>query len=64
MGNGCSAAKEEAALILTDNDFEAMIKAIMWGRNIFHNVIRFLQFQLTVNLSVLMTIAIGCFIFA
>jgi len=42
MGNGCSAAKEVADLILTDNDFEAVIRAIMWGRNIFHNVSRFL----------------------
>lgn len=64
MGTGCSATKEEADIILTDNDFEALIKAIMWGRNIFHNVIRFLQFQLTVNLSVLVTIALGSFIFA
>jgi len=44
MGSGCSAAKEAADLILTDNDFEACLKAVMWGRNIFHNVSRFLQF--------------------
>jgi len=44
MGNGCSAAKEKADLILTDSDFEASLRAIMWGRNIYHNVSRFLQF--------------------
>jgi magnesium-transporting ATPase (P-type) len=31
----------------------------MWGRNIYHNIGRFLQFQVTVNLSLLLTVAIG-----
>lgn len=44
MGSGCSAAKQVASLILTGDDFEAVIRAIMWGRNIYHNVGRFLQF--------------------
>jgi len=44
MGSGCSAAKEAADLILTDSDFEANINAVMWGRNIYHNISRFLQF--------------------
>lgn len=49
-------------MILTDNDFGANIQAIMWGRNIYYNVTRFLQFQLTVNFSCLMTVMIGGFI--
>jgi len=44
MGSGCSAAKEAASLVLIDDDFEASLRGIMWGRNIFHNVARFLQF--------------------
>lgn len=44
MGSGCSAAKEAADLILTDCDFEANVNAVMWGRNIYHNISRFLQF--------------------
>jgi len=59
MGSGCSAAKEAADLILTDSDFEANIQAVMWGRNIFHNISRFLQFQVTVNFSCLLTVLIG-----
>jgi len=59
MGSGCSAAKEAADLILTDSDFEANIHAVMWGRNIFHNISRFLQFQVTVNFSCLLTVLIG-----
>jgi len=42
MGSGCSAAKETSDMILTGDDFEATIKAVMWGRNIYHNVARFL----------------------
>jgi P-type E1-E2 ATPase len=44
MASGCSAAKDASDLILTDNDFEASLRAVMWGRNIFQNVTRFLQF--------------------
>lgn len=64
MGSGCSAAKEAASLVLTDDDFEASLRAIMWGRNIFHNVARFLQFQITVNISVVFTVFVGCCFFA
>jgi len=63
MQSGCSAAKEAADLILTDDDFEASLRAVMWGRNIYQNVSRFLQFQVTVNLSVLLTVFIGSIFF-
>lgn len=59
MGSGCSAAKQVSSLILADDDFESAIRAIMWGRNIYHNVGRFLQFQMTVNLSVLLLVIVG-----
>lgn len=42
MGSGCSAVKDASDLILTNDDFEACLKSIMWGRNIYHNVSRFL----------------------
>lgn len=64
MGSGCSAAKEVADVILVKDDFYATIQAVKWGRNIYHNVGRFLQFQVTVNLSVIFTIAIGAPILA
>ena len=64
MGSGCSAAKEAASLVLTDDDFQASLRGIMWGRNIFHNVARFLQFQITVNISVIFTVFVGCCFFA
>lgn len=63
MGTGCSAAKAVSSLILVDDDFESAIRAVMWGRNIYHNVGRFLQFQLTVNVSVLLLEIIGILFF-
>jgi len=59
MGSGCSAAKELSDIVLTGDDFEATLRAVMWGRNIYHNVARFLQFQVTVNLSCLMVVFVA-----
>jgi len=59
MGGGCSAAKEVSDMILTDNDFEATLRAVMWGRNIYQNIGRFLQFQVTVNISAILTVIFG-----
>lgn len=64
MGSGCSAAKEAASLVLIDDDFEATVRAIMWGRNIYGNVSRFLQFQVTVNISIVLTVLVGVCVFA
>lgn len=63
MGSGCSAAKQASSMILANDDFESAIRAIMWGRNIYHNVGRFLQFQVTVNLSVLLVVVFGILFF-
>ena len=59
MGSGCSVAKEVSDIILINDDFDATLRAVMWGRNIYHNIGRFLQFQITVNISALCTVLIG-----
>lgn len=64
MGSGCAAAKLASDLILTENDFESSIRAIMWGRNIYHNVTRFLQFQITVNVSAMLVMVVGLIFFS
>jgi magnesium-transporting ATPase (P-type) len=43
-------------MILIEDNFEATMNAVMWGRNIYDNVRRFLQFQITVNLACLTTV--------
>lgn len=64
MGSGCSATKANAELVLTENKFSSVTAAVQWGRNLFLNCTRFLQFQLTVNISLILTIFIGIFIFS
>lgn len=59
MGSGVAAAKEVSDIVLTGDDFEASLRAVMWGRNIYHNITRFLQFQVTVNISLLVILFIG-----
>jgi P-type E1-E2 ATPase len=63
MGSGVAAAKEVSDLILTGDDFEASLRAVMWGRNIYHNITRFLQFQITVNISCLVILFVGIILF-
>jgi Ca2+ transporting ATPase len=62
MGSGCSAAKEAADMILIDDNFESTMKAVMWGRNIFSNVKKFIQFQVSVNISTLIIVFLGTII--
>ena len=52
---GTDVAKHAAAIILLDDNFASIVKAWMWGRNIYDNIRRFLQFQLTVNVNALLT---------
>jgi Ca2+ transporting ATPase len=63
MGSGCSAVKKVSQLILTDDDFESVIRGVMWGRNIYQNIGRFLQFQLTVNVSIILLVIFGILFF-
>ncbi len=51
MGSGVSAAKNVAKMILVEDNVLSIINAVLWGRNIYSNVRKFIQFQLTVNFS-------------
>lgn len=48
---GTEVAKEASSIILMDDNFSSIVKAIMWGRNVNDAVKKFLQFQLTVNVT-------------
>ncbi|KAK3381554.1 hypothetical protein B0H63DRAFT_524263 [Podospora didyma] len=48
---GTEVAKEASAIILMDDDFGSIVKALKWGRAVNDAVKRFLQFQLTVNIT-------------
>jgi len=57
--SGTDVAKDSAAIILTDDNFNSIVKAVMWGRNIYDSIRKFLQFQLTVNVVGVITILIS-----
>jgi Ca2+-transporting ATPase len=48
---GTEVAKEASAIILMDDNFASIVKALMWGRAVNDAVKKFLQFQLTVNIT-------------
>jgi Ca2+-transporting ATPase len=59
MGSGCEVAKDNSDLVILDNDFVSIFRSIQWGRQIFNNVRKFLQFQMTVNIVVCFITLLG-----
>lgn len=51
MGNGSDVAKEAGDVIILDNNLASIVKAVLYGRNIFKSIRKFLVFQLTMNFS-------------
>ncbi|MPM22922.1 Calcium-transporting ATPase 1 [bioreactor metagenome] len=49
--SGTEVSKEASDIVLLDDSFSTIVKAIAWGRGIYENFKRFIQFQLTVNVS-------------
>ncbi|XP_039496392.1 plasma membrane calcium-transporting ATPase 2 isoform X5 [Drosophila santomea] len=56
---GTDVAKEASDIILTDDNFSSIVKAVMWGRNVYDSIAKFLQFQLTVNVVAVIVAFIG-----
>ncbi|MCJ1407757.1 plasma membrane calcium [Ptychographa xylographoides] len=48
---GTEVAKEASSIILMDDNFASIVNAIMWGRSVNDSVSKFLQFQITVNIT-------------
>lgn len=46
-------------VVILDDKFGSIVKAIMWGRTVYDNIRKFLQFQLTVNVVALLLVFIG-----
>ncbi|XP_055353324.1 plasma membrane calcium-transporting ATPase 2-like isoform X2 [Paramacrobiotus metropolitanus] len=60
---GTDVAKEACDIILTDDNFTSIVKACMWGRNVYDSIAKFLQFQLTVNVVAVVVAFLGaCFL--
>lgn len=59
MKTGTQVAHGASDIIIQDDNFASIVKACKWGRNVYDNIRRFLQFQLTVNVVALITSFIG-----
>ncbi|KAG9396332.1 Cation-transporting P-type ATPase [Carpediemonas membranifera] len=57
--SGTEVAKEASDIILLDDNFHSVEMAILWGRAVYDNIRKFLQFQLTVNVVALVIAACG-----
>ncbi len=61
MGNGSDVAKEASDIVILDNNLASIVKAVLYGRNIFKSIRKFLVFQLTMNFSSAMVCMLGPF---
>lgn len=61
MGDGTSVAKEASDITIVDNSFASIGRAVMWGRSLYHNIQRFILFQMTVNVVACLIVLCGAF---
>jgi len=56
---GTAVAQEASDIIIMDDNFSSIVQSVMWGRSVYDNIRRFLQFQLTVNVVALTICLVG-----
>lgn len=61
MGSGTEAAKEAGKIVILDDNFNSIKDAILYGRTIFHNILKFCKFQLVINVAAVLVSAIAPF---
>ncbi|MBQ6305771.1 MAG: calcium-translocating P-type ATPase, PMCA-type [Bacteroidales bacterium] len=59
MGDGTSVAKEASDITILDNSFKSIARAVMWGRSLYHNIQRFILFQMTINVAACLIVLLG-----
>ncbi len=59
---GTAVAREASKIVLLDDAFSTIVRAVHWGRALYENIQRFLQFQLTINASALVIAFVGPFL--
>ena len=62
MGSGTEVAKDASDIVILDNNFLSIAKAILFGRTIFKSIRKFIIFQLTVNFCAITLSIVGPFI--
>ncbi|MGA5710469.1 cation-translocating P-type ATPase [Streptomyces cellulosae] len=53
---GTDVAKEAADMVLTDDDFSTIVRAVREGRSIYDNIVTFVRFQLSTNIGAILTL--------
>jgi len=61
--SGTQIAKDAADIILLDDNFASIVTAALWGRNVYDSISKFLQFQLTVNVTAVSSATVGAIAF-
>ena len=61
MGSGTDIAKESGDIVITDDSFSSITKAVLYGRTIFESIRKFVVFQLMMNLCAMGVSLIGPF---
>ncbi|XP_030953229.1 calcium-transporting ATPase 8, plasma membrane-type-like isoform X3 [Quercus lobata] len=51
--SGTEVAKESSDIVILDDNFASVVKVVRWGRSVYANIQKFIQFQLTVNVAAL-----------
>lgn len=62
MGSGTDVAKEAGDIVVLDDNFASLTRAVLYGRTLFHSIRKFIVFQLTVNLAAILVAFIGPFL--
>lgn len=62
MGSGTDIAKEAGDIVILDDNFKSIKDAILYGRTIYHNILKFCKFQLVINVSAVAVSAISPFV--
>ncbi|MBO6148126.1 MAG: calcium-translocating P-type ATPase, PMCA-type [Lachnospiraceae bacterium] len=61
MGSGTEAAKEAGEIVVLDDNFRSIKDAILYGRTIYHNILKFCKFQLVINVAAVIVSALSPF---
>lgn len=61
MGSGTEAAKEAGEIVVLDDNFKSIKDAILYGRTIYHNILKFCRFQLVINVAAVVVSSLSPF---
>jgi len=59
---GTDVAREAATMVLTDDNFDTIVKAVKEGRTIYDNIVKFVRFQLSTNIGAILTVLLAPFL--